>query len=35
VDVVGQLRDGLGDLGLAQNLGGTGATSVVTVLGRV
>ena len=35
VDVVGQLRDGLGELGLAQNLGGTGATSVVTVLGRV
>lgn len=35
VDVVGQLRAGLGELGLAQNLGGTGATSVVTVLGKV
>jgi acetyl-CoA C-acetyltransferase len=34
-DVVGQMRAGLGELGLAQNLGGTGATSVVTVLGRV
>ncbi len=34
-DVVGQMRAGLGDLGLAQNLGGTGATSVVTVLGKV
>lgn len=34
-DVVGQMRAGLGELGLAQNLGGTGATSVVTVLGKV
>jgi len=29
------MRAGLGELGLAQNLGGTGATSVVTVLGKV
>jgi acetyl-CoA C-acetyltransferase len=35
VDVVGQMRAGLGSLGLAQNLGGSGATSVVTVLGKV
>lgn len=34
-DVVSQLRTGLGSLGLAQNLGGSGATSVVTILGTV
>jgi len=32
-DLVMQLRGGLGRVGLAQNLGGSGATSVVTILG--